>query len=397
MNQINQNKKKPISREIYEKCRVFGSGASLFNLNRWERIWKTPANNIFSLLVLAGSKTAEIEGISAAGSTKASRRYTALADAELLLKGPSGIRKWPLPPLPAGISPALISHVASGFIGLKTEVLGSGLLEIPSFPYQAIDSPFNGPAECVTTGVAMKPERVDTLMRKGFELGSNLVKPLLMSECVPGGTTTALAVLTGLGISVERFVSGSNRNPPIELKKKSVEKGLRAAALGSSPSTKELLAAVGDPFQPIAVGLLLGARQVRQPVMLGGGSQMVAVLALALATLRPSLRSDFVKDVSIGTTSWLFDESITASSKQSSFHSLIEQVETFFDVPLLGLCSGLRFHESSKQVLRDYELGFVKEGVGAGAFSLLAQINGFSCKTLLEGCELAVDQLNKNS
>ena len=58
--------------------------------------------NIVSLLVLAGSKTAEIEGISAAGSPKESRRYTAVADAELLLKGPSALRKWPLPPLSAG-------------------------------------------------------------------------------------------------------------------------------------------------------------------------------------------------------------------------------------------------------------------------------------------------------
>jgi NaMN:DMB phosphoribosyltransferase len=56
----------------------------------------------------------------------------------------------------------------------------------------------------------------------------------------------------------------------------------------------------------------------------------------------------------------------------------------------------LRFYESSKKVLRDYEHGFVKEGVGAGAFSLLAELNGCSCKKLLEGCELAVDQLNEN-
>ncbi len=64
------------------------------------------------LLVLAGTRTAEHQGISAAGSTAESRRFTALADAELMLDGPSGRRHWPLPPLPAGVSPALLSHVA---------------------------------------------------------------------------------------------------------------------------------------------------------------------------------------------------------------------------------------------------------------------------------------------
>ena len=44
-------------------------------------------------LILAGSQTAEIEGISAAGSTAVSRRYTAVADAELLLRGPMSSKK----------------------------------------------------------------------------------------------------------------------------------------------------------------------------------------------------------------------------------------------------------------------------------------------------------------
>ena len=67
--------------------------------------------------------------------------------------------------------------------------------------------------------------------------------------------------------------------------------------------------------------------------------------------------------------------------------------EKFFKVSLLCLSSGLNFSNSSKKVLRDYELGFIKEGVGAGAFSLLAQVNGFTCQQLVDQCELAVDQL----
>ena len=126
-------------------------------------------------------------------------------------------------------------------------------------------------------------------------MGRSFTKPLLLAECVPGGTTTALAVLTGLGLSVGEFISGSNRKPAVNLKKSLVERGLFAADLGRNPTPKNVLAAVGDPFQPFATGLILGARQVEQPVLLGGGSQMVAVLAVALASIDSSLRNDFLK------------------------------------------------------------------------------------------------------
>ena len=102
--------------------------------------------------MLAGSRTAEIEGISAAGATCESRRYTAVADAELLLNGPLTPKYWPLPPLPAGISPALISYVAARLIGVHPLVLAVGLLEAPPFPHLRIELPSLGPASCISTG-----------------------------------------------------------------------------------------------------------------------------------------------------------------------------------------------------------------------------------------------------
>ena len=49
--------------------------------------------------------------ISAAGATPEARRRTAAADAELLLLGPEQPLPHALPPLPAGVSPALIAWV----------------------------------------------------------------------------------------------------------------------------------------------------------------------------------------------------------------------------------------------------------------------------------------------
>ncbi len=345
------------------------------------------------MLVLAGSKTAEVEGISAAGATSESRQYTALADAELLLNGPSIHMNWPLPPLSGGVSPALISYVSSSFLNVKPLVVAIGLSQSPTFPHLAIESPLLGPAECLTSGKAMNMDRVETLWQRGFKMGQKLTKPLLLAECVPGGTTTAHAVLTGLGLKINNLISGSARNPPVDLKKALVQKGLSAAKLGVNPLAKKLIASVGDPFQPFSVGLVLGAREAKQPVLLGGGSQMLAVLALALSVIQPQLRAGFVEEIAIGTTSWLAGETINASQGQKSFIRLIDVFEEFFEIRLLGLASGLNFQETNYKVLRDYEFGYIKEGVGAGALSLLAQLAGVSRRNLVKGCELAVDQM----
>ena len=57
------------------------------------------------------------------------------------------------------------------------------------------------------------------------------------------------------------------------------------------------------------------------------------------------------------------------------------------------LACGVRFHSSTHQPLRDYERGYVKEGVGAGALLLLAQLRGCSCADLVLDCEHALEQL----
>ncbi len=377
-----------------EGCRAFGCAASSSQLGLRLKPWRNTERDIVFFLVIAGSRTAEVQGISAAGSTSAARRFTAVADAELLLNGPGGKRMWPLPPLPAGISPALISYVASRWIGLDPFVISVGLPQPPPFTHLRIESPSYGPADCISTGHAMTFTRVSGLWSKGFFLGRRLKKPLLLAESVPGGTTTAQAVLAGLGLQVADLISGSGLRAPIQLKKDLVGKGLNAADLGSEPSPQKIIAAVGDPFQPVAVGLLLGAMEARQPVLLGGGSQMVAVLALALAALSTELRERLAAGVVIGTTSWLLNEGANSSfGEDSPLEDLLDIVGDHFGVDLLGLSTGLHFHESAHQSLRDYEIGYVKEGVGAGALALLAQLQGASCKQLVEGCDLAMDEL----
>ena len=139
-------------------CKAFGDGANSIRIKNWQKKWQKEIDNFSALLVLAGSRTAEVVGISAAGSTSDSRRYTAVADAEFLLKGPIGAKCWPLPPLPAGVSPALISYVASRALGVKPLVLAVGLHQMPPFPHLRLELPSIGPADCLSTGKAMNFE-----------------------------------------------------------------------------------------------------------------------------------------------------------------------------------------------------------------------------------------------
>ena len=373
----------------------FGEGSDSFNAQKWLKAWFGFKNDFSLFLILAGTRTAEIEGISAAGATPESRRFTALADAEFLLKGPLKNRKWQLPDLPAGISPAIISYAASKLIGITPLILPVGLSQSPPFPHLRVDAPPYGPSKCISTGKAMNISRVYSLWQEGFDLGLKINKPLVIAECVPGGTTTAQAVLTGFGLQVSELVSGSSIKPPIDIKQSLVEEGLSAANLGTCPSSKQLISAIGDPFQPLAAGLLLGARYAGQSVLLAGGSQMIAVLSLALGDLKPSLRASFAEGVAIATTSWLFEEGGSSSDGfcESNISRLIKLVEKHFKVKLFGFASGLRFDKTNCQPLRDYEKGYVKEGVGAGALSFLAELQGISCDDLIIECENCVSLL----
>jgi NaMN:DMB phosphoribosyltransferase len=70
--------------------------------------------------------------------------------------------------------------------------------------------------------------------------------------------------------------------------------------------------------------------------------------------------------VLIGTTGWLADEGADAAG-QSPFGGLVDATASHLAAALSVLACGVRFHSSTHQPLRDYERGYVKEGVGAGA------------------------------
>ncbi|WP_094559710.1 nicotinate-nucleotide--dimethylbenzimidazole phosphoribosyltransferase [Synechococcus sp. 8F6] len=349
-----------------------------------------------TLLLLAATDTAAVPGISAAGATPEARLGTAAADAELLLQGPGAGRVHALPPLPAGVSPALISHVVLRELGLleRTRVVDLGCAIAPSVPHlrlPALESA--GPACCLSTGRALDPARVKALLQRGRSWGErwNPAEPLLLAECVPGGTTTALAVLQGLGVEAAGLVSGSLRQPAHGLKAALVRRGLEAAVagggvvagVGAEPSPTAVLAAVGDPMQALAAGLVAAAAARGTPVLLAGGSQMAAVLALALALAEPGRRQELVCQVTLATTAWVAEE------PGSDLALLLARIGALWQVRPRLEVAALRFHGCSSAALRDYERGYVKEGVGAGGLALLWELAGLPPAALAAACDQA--------
>jgi NaMN:DMB phosphoribosyltransferase len=135
-------------------------------------------------------------------------------------------------------------------------------------------------------------------------------------------------------------------------------------------------------MQPFLAGLALGAMP-SVPVLLAGGSQMAAVLALIVAV---SSERDLPLDldrIGIATTGWV------AHDPTADLAGLVTQIA---DVPVLA--SDLNFGVSRHPPLRRYEQFLVKEGVGAGAAAVVAALHtGANHQRLLAAIERVYEEI----
>jgi len=191
--------------------------------------------------------------------------------------------------------------------------------------------------------------------------------------------------MEAFGLHVSNLVGSSLFKAPRELRRQVVKRGLFNANFKADFDSFDVVAAVGDPFQAFSMGLLIGARLAKQPVILSGGSQMLAIILLVLEFLDVKNKEDLTEDVFIATTGWLV--------KDNSLNELVNLINEKYDVKLLGLASPLNFKSSKYQELKDYELGHVKEGVGAGGISLLSFLDGFKNEEIVSLCQQNLEMM----
>ena len=369
------------------KIKYFGSNISDSEILKKINIIKNDIDRFLFYLIIAGTNTSQISGISAAGIDSNARKITALADAEFCLLGTNKDHKYKLPMLKAGVTPALISNVCKELLNSNYIVVPIGVYERPYFQHVLVEKTYGNPSNCLSTGKTMDKSRVSNLYEKGISIGLMTNKPIVISESVPGGTTTAQAIMEAFGLDVADLVGSSLLRPPRKLKTEIIKTGLLNANLGSKFSSIDVISALGDPFQAFSMGLLIGARKSNNTVILAGGSQMIAILLLALEFIPLAEKQCFSDRVFIITSGWLaYDESLK---------KLLKKVADKHKVKLFGFASGLNFHTSKIKELRDYEKGYVKEGVGAGGLSLLAYLKGFEYEEIVAECESTIKRMEE--
>jgi uncharacterized protein (TIGR00303 family) len=314
------------------------------------------SKNPLFIATIATTETGKIPGLSAAGANPDFTDFTPPADVELLLLGKcKSIQGVPI--TPDGIpTPGLITTSALHLADIPVLVVNGGVKVKPQIPF--VDLGGNSGRD-IRTGSSV--DNVEEVIERAKVLGEQMAKTadyLVIGESIPGGTTTALGVLTAMGVNAEGKVSSTLPNNPHNQKIEVVRAGLKAAAerFGDFKGDPiKAISAVGDPMMPALAGLVIGgARQ--GPVLMAGGTQMTAVLSVINA-----LAPEALCNVAVGTTRWV------TKDKMSDICGILQQ---FCKVPVIA--ADLDFSSSKYPGLRIYETGLVKEGVGAGGASIAA-------------------------
>ena len=315
--------------------------------------------------VISYTQTCEISGITFAGADKESIQFTPPADAEYLHYGYcKTIDKIPMTP-DGKPTPGLLTKTALESSSIPHLTINAGSKISPQLPFIDTGLSFG---KNISIQDAMTDSEVAHAVDYGRIAGrslASLTDCLIIGESIPGGTTTALAVLRGLGFDAK--VSSSIPNNPVELKNQIVNDALERI---ESDHPYSIVAKVGDPMIAFVAGMLSSASDVSK-VMLAGGTQMTAALAFA------SKIGFNEENTAIGTTSYITDD------KSANFKNLVQKIA---NIPAISVDPGLK--NSQYSGLKAFSEGFAKEGVGAGGSIISSMLKtGHDSQKFLEMAE----------
>jgi uncharacterized protein (TIGR00303 family) len=313
------------------------------------------ADNPLFIGILANTLLSTVPGVSGAGPTAGKTLLTPVLDAELITNGE--ITSMPVRPnTPTGCpTPATITRAMMELLDSAPLFINAGLVHTPTVPCLDL---YSSPGKDPRYSDAV-PE-VNDIFLKGESLGrflSQYSDLLVIGECVPGGTTTALCVLRALGYPAR--VSSSYVTNPAGIKEE-IWNAVKERAGGFDPAHPlDIVRVTGDPMMAAATGIVSGCKG---RVLLAGGTQMLAVAAL--------LKAMGVTPPAIAMTCYVRndpDADITGTGKA-------------IGAKIFSVDPG--FGEIGHAGLARYCIGEVKEGMGAGGAMFLASLQGFTAERI---------------
>ena len=305
--------------------------------------------------ILANTMLSTVPGVSGAGPTAEKTLLTPVLDAELITNG--AITSMPVRPnTPTGCpTPATITRAMMELLDMAPLFVNAGLAHTPTVPcLDLYGSPGEDPrytdAVPAANDIFLKGESLGRLLSRYSDL-------LVLGECVPGGTTTALCVLRALGYPGR--VSSSYATNPAGIKEEIWHAVHERAGIFKPEYPLDIVRITGDPMMAAVAGIASGCKG---RVLLAGGTQMLAVAALLKA---------MGKDVpSIAMTCYVRNDpdADIAGTAQAIGTKIFSVDPGFGEIGHTGLAR--------------YCIGEVKEGMGAGGAMFLASLQGFTAERI---------------
>jgi uncharacterized protein (TIGR00303 family) len=305
--------------------------------------------------ILGNTLLSTVPGISGAGPNPEGTLLTPVLDAELVTRG--YISSFSVKPnTPTGCpTPASITRAMMELSGVRPLFINAGLHHRPTVPCFDV---YGDVGSDPRYGEAVP--RANELFTRGEMMGeilSDYSDLLVLGECVPGGTTTALCVLRALGYNAA--VSSSFATNPVNQKEEICRLVLGRIHDAGLTNPLDIIRYAGDPMMPVAAGI---AKSYAGSLLFAGGTQMLAVCAIVQAmrhSLSPVVTTAYVRD----------DPSANVQALANEIGADMIYVDPGFgDLGHSGLAR--------------YCIGEVKEGMGAGGAMCLAHLTGHSAEEI---------------
>jgi uncharacterized protein (TIGR00303 family) len=326
------------------------------------------------LLSLSNTATAEIEGITQAGIAKM-LHLTPTLDSEFISVGevrslesiattPTGV------PTPALITRAI--HLLKPF--REISFLDLGLRVKPKVDYFKLHSFDIAPSGSIAEGADIDAEAI---FQKGLYFGKTYQPEgdyVILAESVPSGTTTASATALALGYDAKDMFSSSFRDVPNFIREQTIEKAL--SHIEPEDDIFDRLSKVSDNMLIFNAGFILGLNG-RVPLVLAGGTQMACLLLVVNKILELMNGELDSSNLALCTTKWVYED------RNSDIEALLKLLK----FPINAYYSQFDFSLSENALLKLYDSGEAKEGVGAGASLVYGVLKGLDKKSITESVE----------